>query len=378
MSFNGSNISPQLWRDHYNTNKKKYNFLVFIGRFQPLHLGHCRVIDHALSLAETVLVFVGSTNSVRSFRNPFTFEERKEMIENHYKSSNVKVLPLDDFTYNDEGWITQVQKQVRQAVVESIPGNTKGITLHGLNDVKVGLIGCEKDHTSYYLNMFPDWGNEKVNFLNPLNATDIRLEYFLNNPYSKDTTKNHLFMARKVVPSTVLNFLDDFSYSKEYNDLTSEYKFVEKYKKSWENAPYEPIFVTVDGVVIQSGHILLVRRKAMPGEGLLALPGGFVNPEEKLLDSVIRELREETKIKVPEPVLRGSIKSQKVFDEPHRSSRGRTITHAFLIHLKPGPLPKVKGGDDARSAFWVPLGELDPKEMFEDHWHIIQNMTGEL
>ena len=356
---------------------KKYDFLIFIGRFQPLHLGHCRVIDHALKLAETVLVFVGSANEVRSFRNPFTFNERKEIIEATYPN-RVKVIALDDNMYNDENWIKQVQEKVRKSVVNNISGNTSDVTLHGLNDVKIGLIGCERDHTGYYLNLFPDWGNEKVNFLNPLNATDIRNKYFLDK-ISWNTNAGFLVDSRpEYVPNTTFDFLYNFEKTDAYHNLVSEYEFVEKYKKSWENAPYEPIFVTVDAVVIQSGHVLLIRRKALPGQGLLALPGGFVNPNEKLEDSMIRELREETRLKVPDPVLRGNIKSQKVFDEPHRSSRGRTITHAFLIHLRPGKIPKVKGGDDAKYAMWIPLGELDPKFMFEDHYHIIQNMLGEI
>ena len=352
----------------------KYDFLVFIGRFQPLHLGHCRVIDHALTLAETVLVFVGSTNEVRSFRNPFTFNERKEMIENTYPD-RVKVISLED-SYNDENWIKQVQTKVRKSVVDNISGNTPEVTLHGLNDVKIGLIGCEKDHTSYYLNLFPDWKNESVNFLNPLNATDIRNNYFLDKvSWNAEFLENSRL---EYVPQSTFDFLSKFYSTDIFYNLVDEYKFVEKYKKSWEKAPYEPIFVTVDAVVIQSGHVLLIRRKAMPGKGLLALPGGFVDPNEKLIDSMIRELREETKLKVPDPVLRGNIKSSKVYDEPHRSSRGRTITHAYLIHLRPGKLPKVKGSDDAKKAMWIPLGELDSKFMFEDHYHIIQNMVGEI
>ena len=106
------------------------------------------------------------------------------------------------------------------------------------------------------------------------------------------------------------------------------------------------------------------------------MPGGFLNTNERIIDGTLRELKEETKIDCPLPVLRGSIKWQHVFDEPDRSLRGRTITHASLFELKPGPLPKVKGSDDAEKAKWIPLTVVEKMEdqMFEDHYHIGQYM----
>ena len=159
--------------------------------------------------------------------------------------------------------------------------------------------------------------------------------------------------------------------------LINIHPFINKYKSAWAAAPYAPTFVTCDAVVVQSGHILLVERKANPGKGLWALPGGFVNQDERLVDAALRELREETKLKVPAPVLKGSIKQQKVYDEPSRSERGRTITHAFHMELAAdAKLPKVKGADDAKCAFWLPLNELSSKRMFEDHYFIIQDILG--
>ena len=139
---------------------------------------------------------------------------------------------------------------------------------------------------------------------------------------------------------------------------------------------YPPTFVTTDAVVVQSGHILLIQRKAAPGKGLWALPGGFLNPRELIVDGILRELHEETKLKVPKPVLRGSITKREVFDDPGRSERGRIITHAALIQLPPGELPSVKGSDDARKAKWMPIADLREDVMFEDHYHIINHMLG--
>jgi bifunctional NMN adenylyltransferase/nudix hydrolase len=114
--------------------------------------------------------------------------------------------------------------------------------------------------------------------------------------------------------------------------------------------------------------------------GLIALPGGFLNQTETLVEGMLRELREETRLKVPLPVLRGSIADRHVFDNPGRSLRGRTITHAFFLQLKPGELPSVKGGDDADKAWWMSLADLYAHEdqIYEDHLQIIQHFVSKV
>ena len=361
---------------------REYDALVFIGRFQPFHNGHKRVIDRALELSEKVIILVGSTNVGRSMRNPFTFEERKDVISKTYdpkhfgaeyakdsvlqnRQDRLTILPLNDNTYNDTRWIEQVQGLVAE--------NTK-------SGDRIGLIGCAKDHTGYYLELFPTWRSERVQFLDPINATDLRELYWsygaTQKAWNADTgTHTDPPSVSEYVPVDTLEFLQEFETTELYNTLKIEKQFIETYKKSVQK--YPRIEHTVDAVVVQSGHILLIRRRSEPGRGLWALPGGFINPDEKLEDSMIRELREETKIKVPEPVLRGSIKASKTFDDPHRSARGRLITQAFHIALpRQTSLPKVKGSDDADKAAWVPLNELDPTRLFEDHYFIIDDMLG--
>ena len=58
--------------------------------------------------------------------------------------------------------------------------------------------------------------------------------------------------------------------------LVEEQAYIKRYKDIWADAPYAPTFVTTDAVVIQSGHVLLVKRRTAPGKGLWALPGGFL------------------------------------------------------------------------------------------------------
>lgn len=351
----------------------QYDTLVFIGRFAPFHNGHKRVVDRALEISQRVIILLGSSNRSRSVRNPWTFEERKSMIESVYPNSNRVVLkPLNDNMYMDTEWVQDVQSVVN-SVLDEFPGNSPNMTLHGLNDMKIGLIGCDKDQTSYYLKLFPNWGNEKVTYLNPINATDIRQQFF----FSKDWTET---VARHV-PQSIVDYLTSFEETKAFATIRDEYAFVQAYKQQWVGAPYPPTFNTVDAVVVQSGHLLVVRRGARPGLGQLALPGGFIGENETFKDAVLRELREETRLKVPMPVLAGSIIKTERFDDPHRSSRGRTITEAFLLRLNDQTtLPKVKGGDDAAAAFWMPLAEVKArsKDFFEDHWFIIQKMIGGL
>lgn len=334
--------------------KKPYDYVVFIGRFQPFHNGHKEVIKKALELTDNLIVLIGSSNVSRSIRNPFTFKERKALIQKCFSNNIFKaILPLNDYPYNDSRWIVEVTSKVYD-VIEKPPSK-----------VKIALIGHTKEDTEYYLSLFPSFDYVEVPETINLNATEIRTQYF------KEGTVNNS------IPDYVKHFLTIFKNSSYYVSLKEDFDYIEKYKKDWEAAPYAPTFVTVDSVVIQSGHILLIERGGYPGKGLLALPGGFLDPNEFMLDGAIRELREETKLKVPSPVLRGSLVKSQVFDHPLRSSRGRTITQAFYFKLKDMPegLSKVSGGDDARKAAWYPLASIDPCQMFEDHYAIIQQLT---
>jgi len=328
--------------------------LVFIGRFQPFHNGHKAVIEAALEQAKEVVVVVGSSFAARNIRNPFTFQERKAMIEAVFPTDRVKIVPVSDYPYDDNKWINSIMRIVESTVPHA---------------VDIGLIGHSKDSTSYYLEIFPRWKNHvEVADVGGINATDIRNCLFGNCDFA--ALDNMPDAARAEMNKIIIAGGKIGGY---WDTLYNEYQMVKKYKEAWKAAPFPPTFMTVDAVVVQSGHILLVERGDMPGKGLWALPGGFLNQEETMLDGAIRELKEETKIKVPVPVLKGSIKASKTFDAPNRSARGRTITQAFHIDLGVGELPKVKGSDDAAKAFWVPFNKVKQEKMFEDHFFIIDN-----
>lgn len=334
----------------------KYDLVVYIGRMQPPTRAHVSIVQQALTLGKRTLVMFGSSFQPRTVKNPWTWTERATMLTNQLApevTPRVSCLGLHDYRYNDTEWAQQVQHEVKKFCV-------------GRSKPKIGIIGCKKDSTSYYLELFPQWDFIEVDQIEDVNATMVRDELFSGKLFQ--------WHDKDLISSELQTYLKGWSKSSEYKELVNEFNFINDYKKAWEAAPYAPTFVTVDAAVIQSGHILLVQRRAAPGKGLWALPGGFVNPQEYLTVAVLRELREETKLKVPTAVMAGSMKGKEVFDNPGRSLRGRTITHAFAFHLSAGELPKVKGSDDAAKAKWFPLDDVLNMEeyLFEDHGDIIK------
>lgn len=355
---------------------KKYDYAVFVGRFQPVHNGHLNAIKQALEIADKLIVVCGSAYKPRDPKNPWTVAERFEMIQGAIES----VIPEDanrvhytycyDYVYNDTKWLEEVQRTVHSFIPPD-------------KEHAICLVGHHKDDTSYYLDLFPNWKYFEIDDTHALSATDIRKVY-LQEGRSERTMQAVVADIVDSVPQSVYEYLENFYFEQEdaYEQLSRESDLVFNYKRAWKDAPYPPIFVTADAVVVYSGHILMVTRGAAPGEGTLALPGGFIDPAEDLQDAAIRELREETKLKVPVDVLKGSIKAKEVFAYPHRSLRGRTITHAYLFDItRPGGnLPKVRGSDDAVKAQWILLSDINKlrNKIFEDHADIIENMVARI
>lgn len=358
------------------SSEKEYDYLVMIGRFQPFHNGHLQILTKALEMSENVIILLGSAESARNIKNPFSDTERYVMIAESVEEagldcSRIQITRVWDNLYNLNAWIKEVQ--------EVVDDNT------ALGS-KIGIIGHMRDKSSFYLEKFPQWGNyvEVGEMANNLNATSIREHMFNKTKVLRINREQETVAAdfhfESKVPKPVAEFMKGFLGTEEFKHLLDEYLFIKEYKKKWEYAPYAPTFVTADSVVVKNGHVLLVERDGMPGKGLWALPGGFISPEETIYESALRELREETRLKVPRPVLDHANRGvSKVFDNPSRSLRGRTITHAFYFNLDEGDLtpglPKVKGSDDAKRAFWVPFREAVQSRVkfYEDHFHILSH-----
>jgi len=120
--------------------------------------------------------------------------------------------------------------------------------------------------------------------------------------------------------------------------------------------------VTADGIVTRGNDILLVRRGKEPYKGFHALPGGFLDPGERLEECVVREVLEETGVRSAVVGLVG------VYSAPDRDPRGHFVTAVY--HLRPLS-GTARAGDDAAEVEWVPLDRL-PRLAF-DHGRIVQD-----
>ncbi len=120
--------------------------------------------------------------------------------------------------------------------------------------------------------------------------------------------------------------------------------------------------LTVDGVLVEQGMILLVERGREPFKGCKALPGGFVDYGETVECAVRREMREETGLETVVERLLG------VYSDPERDPRGHTVSVVFGLRAVGGEL---SAGDDAAAAGWHPLDRLP--ELAFDHRRIIED-----
>ena len=336
---------------------------VVIGCFPLYHRGHHELVQKALDQGGLVVVVLGSAFHARTPRDPFTAGEREAMIRLCVPEADrgrLRFSAVRDY-YDDRRWA----EAVSAAVDSHVPAGTP-----------VRLVLRAGDDAARHEEWFPRWRQVSVEGAMAVDARRLRgiyLEAGIEPGATPERLEGALAVISEWVPEPVAGYLRAWARLPFYPELAADQAAVQEMIREWKDAPYEPIFATVDAVVVDNGHVLLVKRKGRPGPGLWALPGGFLDPKERLLDGAMRELREETGLDVHGALLRHALKRVVVFDHPARSQRGRTITHAHLFDFHHDRLPPVEGGDDAADAAWVPLGDLPGLEerFFEDHFHIL-------
>ena len=119
---------------------------LYIGRFQPYHLGHQAVLEKIAKEVEEIVIVIGSAQESHTPENPFTGGERMEMIYAALSESDLRerciVTPLQDIKRNSV-WASHLQSMVpRFDVVYS--NNPLVVQLIGEAGIQTGLDGAQR------------------------------------------------------------------------------------------------------------------------------------------------------------------------------------------------------------------------------------------
>ena len=94
---------------------------LFVGRFQPFHIGHLKDIKWILKKYDKIIIVIGSSQESDTKKNPFTVELRRKMIENSLKTEKIKkdvyeIIEIPD-VYDDEKWVNSILEKTKFNVV---------------------------------------------------------------------------------------------------------------------------------------------------------------------------------------------------------------------------------------------------------------------
>ncbi len=134
---------------------------------------------------------------------------------------------------------------------------------------------------------------------------------------------------------------------------------------SYDPSAFPAFAVTVDLVVLTvrppALEVLLLRRPEAPAKGKWALPGGFVKPEQDLVDAAEFKLADKTGIRVD----RAHLEQLQTFGKPKRDPRMRIVSVAYLAMVADPPAPELG------NAAWMPVGDVGARTLAFDHADIL-------
>ncbi len=133
----------------------------------------------------------------------------------------------------------------------------------------------------------------------------------------------------------------------------------------YDPASFPPFAVTTDLVILTvrppQVQVLLVRREQQPFAGAWALPGGFVGPDQSLIEAAQFKLEDKTGLSLDS----AHLEQLASFGEPARDPRMRVISVAWLAMVAHPDEPVA--GSDAADAAWVDIATLADDELAFDH-----------
>lgn len=287
------------------------NIWLFITRAQPwLHNGHIDAINQWISKGITdVLIWVGSANKELTPDNPFTYEERKTMIELSLKAlgcNSVRILPIPD-TGDDKTWRSYIMKNIdfdtiitwNPWVQNVFASEWKIIIKPAINQiVKAENIRRFLSENNYAA-IESMINTDVIHYLKSIQAHE-RLKTLIPNSGTSIATMNSQEIADYLIK----------------NSLDKEIKKILQWKE-----PITPK-IAADIITLYENQLVLIKRKNEPY--WYALPGWFVDIWETIEQAAIREAKEEIKVDITIE------KKWWIYDSPTRDPRGHTISIPFV------------------------------------------------
>lgn len=294
---------------------------LYIGRFQPSHLGHISVLeqmDQAHDFEE-ILIGIGSSQFHHVLNNPFTFEERADMIQKNldHLHKPYQIIAIPDIN-NYPQWVKHVQGLV--------PG------------FKIAYTG---NPLVQKLFMDQEYRVRSPQHIYNISGTEVRQRMLRGENW------------QELLPEGSISVI---------NKIKGVDRILETYKRYLFPA------VTTDAIIDYCGKgIILIQRKEGKIEGgKWALPGGFLDTgRESAKACIVREVREETSL-IIDP-LRTELVGE--YSDPQRDPRYHTVSLVYFTRVDEG---EPRAGDDAQAIRVCPWDKI-PTDLAFDHWIIIND-----
>ena len=282
---------------------------LFIGRFQPFHKAHKKVIMDLAKKVDYLIIGIGSSNKHHTFDNPFTLKERTDMINDSLEIKNYSIKPIPDLDDYSK-WAKHVATIIGGIDIV-FTGNKLVKELFEKENINVETI----THSSY------------------ISGTLVRDMVAKSQKWEKYVTKKTANVVKKV----------------------GGLERIQSLSKIYKN----PV-PTVDIIIETDKGILLIERKHEPFGW--ALPGGHVDYGESLEDAAIREAKEETSLDIE------IIEQFHTYSNPKRDPRAHKISTVYIANAK----GKAKANDDAKNVGIFTKDNLpelvfDHKRILEDY-----------
>jgi len=274
--------------------KMKQKIGLFIGRFQPFHLGHFDALSQAKKHGITEFIIgIGSSDKEHTAENPFTYEERKTMISKILKALNIKftISPLPDMDSDEDR---------KNYIIKNLP---KFDTVISGNQWTTSIFRKTK---------YPIC---TIKIIKDIKSTVIRHMLHIGD----------IEELKTMLPGQTLTYLNSINASK-------------RVKKYYLNEHIGPS-LAVDGIIVTKDKKIVIIQRKNPPLGH-ALPGGFVDYGETPEQALIREMKEEVGVQVKIRKMVG------IFADSKRDPRSHIISIVYIADIVSG---KPKAGDDAKT-----------------------------